>query len=368
VRAAVCREFGAPLRIEELRLDAPGAGEVTVDVAACAICHSDIAFAEGAWGGDLPAVYGHEAAGVVREVGRGVDDLGPGDRVVVSLLRSCGHCYFCERGDSHLCAGEFPGDAKPRLHTGAGEPVVQAMHTGAFAEQVVVHRSQVALVPASLPLDVASLLGCGVVTGVGAVLDRVDVTSGSSVVVIGTGGVGLNTVQAARAAGAEVVVAVDTAPSKRTVAASFGATHAVDPGGDDPIAAVRALTGGRGADYVFVGVGHTPVIEAALDLVRRGGTVVVLGMPASGETIGVAGVDLVHDDKRILGHKIGSGSGRFADVVPRLVELYDEGRLKLDELVSGRYPLAEINEAIASASGGDALRNVIVFDDRRVPA
>ena len=185
---------------------------------------------------------------------------------------------------------------------------------------------------------------------------------------VGTGGVGLNAVQGARAAGAEIVVAVDTSPSKRAVAASFGATHAVDPGEEDTAAAVRSLTGGRGADYVFVGVGHAPVIEAALGLVRRGGTVVVLGMPASDETIGVVGVDLVHDDKRIVGYKIGSGSGRLADVVPRLVALYDEGRLKLDELITGRYALSEINEAIASASGGDALRNVIVFDGRRVPA
>jgi Zn-dependent alcohol dehydrogenase len=155
---------------------------------------------------------------------------------------------------------------------------------------------------------------------------------------------------------------VDTASAKRTVAASFGATHMVDPVQEDTAAAVRSLTQGRGVDYVFVGVGQAAVIEAALGLVRRGGTVVVLGMPASGETIRVVGVDLVHDDKRILGHKIGSGSGRLVDVVPRLIELYDDGRLKLDELISSRYPLEEINEAIVSASGGDALRNVIVLD------
>jgi S-(hydroxymethyl)glutathione dehydrogenase / alcohol dehydrogenase len=164
------------------------------------------------------------------------------------------------------------------------------------------------------------------------------------------------------------VVAVDTASAKRAVATSFGATQAVDPTEEDTGAAVRAVTGGRGADYVFVGVGYTPVIEAALGLVRRGGTIVVLGMPASHETIGVVGVDLVHDDKRILGHKIGSGSGRLADVVPRLVALYEDGRLKLDELISGRYRLSDINAAIASSSGGDALRNVIVFDGHRGPA
>jgi S-(hydroxymethyl)glutathione dehydrogenase/alcohol dehydrogenase len=361
VKAAVCREFGAPLEIEELRLDSPETAEITVDVAACAICHSDIAFAEGAWGGELPAVYGHEAAGVVREVGRGVDAVRPGDRVVVSLLRSCGDCFFCRRGEFHLCAGDFPGDTRSRLHTESGEQVVRAMHTGAFAEQVLVHESQVVVVPASLRLDVASVLGCGVLTGVGAVLDRVGVAPGSSVVVVGTGGVGLNAVQGARAAGAEIIVAVDTAPAKRAVATSFGATHAVDPGGEDALAAVRSLTDGRGADYVFVGVGQAPVIEAALRLARRGGTLVVLGMPASDETFGVVGVDVVHDDQRIVGHKIGSGSGRLADVVPRLVALYEEGRLKLDELITGRFELDEVNDAIASSSTGAALRNVVVF-------
>ena len=365
MKAAVCRAFRAQLEIEELRLDSPAAGEVTVDVAACAICHSDIAFAEGAWGGELPALYGHEAAGVVREVGRGVGSVGPGDRVVVSLIRSCGDCFFCLRGEFHLCSGDFPGDSHPRLHTESGEPVVRAMHTGAFAERVLVHESQVAVLPASLPLDVAALLGCGVITGVGAVLDRVGVTPGSSVVVVGTGGVGLNAVQGARAAGAEIVVAVDTAPEKRTVAASFGATHAVDPAGEDTSAAVRSLTDGRGADYVFVGVGQTSVIEAALLLVRRGGTLVVLGMPGSDETFEVVGVDLVHDDRHIVGHKIGSGSGRFADVVPRLITLYDEGELKLDELIAGSFALEEINDAIASSSTGATLRNLVVFPPGR---
>jgi S-(hydroxymethyl)glutathione dehydrogenase / alcohol dehydrogenase len=362
VKAAVCRAFGAPLVIEELVLDEPGEGEVIVELAACAICHSDIAFAEGAWGGDLPAVYGHEAAGVVRDARAGVSTVRADDRVVVSLLRSCGRCSFCRAGEYHLCETEFPADGRPRLRTPAGEAVVQAMHTGAFAEQVVVHESQVAVVPASLPLDVASLLSCGVLTGVGAVLDRVGVLPGSSVVVIGTGGVGVNAVQGARIAGAEVVIAVDTAPEKRAAADAFGATHAVDPEQEDVSRVVRSLTSGRGADTVFVGVGRGPVIEAGLALVRRGGTLAVLGMPPSDETFSVVGVDLVHDDRRIVGHKIGSGSGRLADVVPRLVGLYEDGNLKLDELLTGRYPLDEINEAIATAADGRTLRNVVVFE------
>jgi S-(hydroxymethyl)glutathione dehydrogenase/alcohol dehydrogenase len=356
----VCRAFGAPLEIEELQLDSPRTGEVQVRVAACAICHSDIALAEGAWGGELPAVYGHEAAGVVEEVGVGVSRVRPGDRVVVSLLRSCGRCFFCERGQAHLCEGEFPSDGKVLLRTRDGEPVHQAMHTAAFAEEVVVHESQLAVIRESLPFDVASLLGCGVVTGVGAVVDRAAVPAGSSVLVIGTGGVGLNAVQGAAICGAEPIIGLDVSPAKRQAAILFGATHTLDPAVDDSADAVRALTGGRGADFVFVTVGRASAIESGLALVRRGGTLVVVGMPPSDETFRVVAVDLAHNDVRILGSKM--GSARLELAVPWLVELYVKGGLKLDELITARYPLDRINEAIADARDGDALRNVVVFE------
>jgi S-(hydroxymethyl)glutathione dehydrogenase / alcohol dehydrogenase len=360
VKAAVCRAFGAPLEIEELELDAPDVGEVRVNVAATAICHSDIAFAEGAWGGELPAVYGHEAAGIVREVGPGVERVRPGDRVVVGLMRSCGRCFFCARDERHLCEGVFAADGRPRLQTSDGEAVVQAMRTGAFAEEVVVDESQVALAPESLPLDVASVLGCGVLTGVGVVLDKIAVPPGASVVVVGTGGVGMNVVQGAALAGAETIVAVETSAAKRAAALGFGATHVLDPGAGDPVADVRALTGGRGADDVFVTVGRGDVIAGSVRYARRGGTLAVVGMPANDETFGVMAVDLVHDDVHIVGCKIGSGSGAFAEAIERLVVLHEDGRLKLDELVTARYPLDRINDAVAAAP--DALRNVIVFE------
>ena len=359
MRAAVCRAFGAPLGVEDLELDRPEADEVVVELAACAICHSDIAFAEGAWDGDLPAVYGHEAAGVVREVGGAVTGVQPGDQVVVGLVRSCGSCFYCKRGEQHLCEGSFAGDGRPRLLTSAGETVVQAMHTGAFAEEVVVHESQVGVLPSGIRLDVASVLGCGVLTGVGVVLDKVGVWNGSSVVVVGTGGVGVNVVQGAALAGAGTIVAIDVSPAKRESATTFGASHAIDPENEDAWAVVRDLTG-RGADYVFVTVGRGNVIAQAIPLARRGGTVAVVGMPPNDETFGVVAVDLVHDDVRLLGCKIGSGSGRFAEGVARLVRLYEDGRLRLDELVTARYPLDEINEAVATAD--TALRNVVVFD------
>jgi S-(hydroxymethyl)glutathione dehydrogenase/alcohol dehydrogenase len=360
MRAAVCRAFGEPLVVEELELDPPRSGEARVEVAACAICHSDIALAEGAWGGELPAVYGHEAAGVVREIGPRVSRVAPGDRVVVSLVRWCGRCFFCERGQAHLCEGEFLADREGGLRTRDGEPVLQAMHTASFAEEVVVDESQLAVVPESLAFDVASLLGCGVLTGFGAVTERAAVPAGASVVVVGTGGVGLNVVQGARVSGAEPIVAVDISPVKREAATLFGATHTLDPAAHDTADAVRELTGGRGADFVFVTVGRARVVEDGLDLVRRGGTLIVVGMPPSDESFQVVAVDLAHNDVRILGSKM--GSARLDVAVPRLLELYERGRLKLDELISARYPLERINDAIADARENDALRNVIVFE------
>jgi Zn-dependent alcohol dehydrogenase len=360
VRAAVCRAHGAPLVLEELELAPPTGREVRVEVAACAVCHSDVAYARGAWGGDLPAVYGHEAAGVVVETGPDADGIRPGDRVVVSLLRSCGECTFCRAGEAHLCDGVFPADAVPRLRTADGKPVVQGMHTAAFAEEVVVDVSQVAVVPSALSLDVASLLGCGVLTGVGAVLDKVRVASGSNVVVVGAGGVGVNVIQGAAIAEAATIVAVEPSPERRAAAMRFGATDAHGPG-DDLAGSVRELTDGRGADYVFVTVGKAAVVESALALARRGGTVAVVGMPPSDESFRVVAVDLVHDDVRVVGCKIGAGSGRLADVVPRLVRLREQGRLALDELVTARYPLDRINDAVDAAARGEGIRTVVVM-------
>ncbi|MDW8339179.1 MAG: alcohol dehydrogenase catalytic domain-containing protein [Thermoleophilia bacterium] len=358
MRAAVCRAFGAPFEIEEVVLDPPRGREVRVEVAACAICGSDLAFAAGSWGGELPAVYGHEAAGIVLECGEAVTTIRPGDRVVVSLLRSCGGCFFCTRGLEHLC--EAPGDDEsgPRLRTVAGEAIARPMGTGAFAEEALVHESQVAPIPRGLSLEAASLLACGVLTGVGVVLDKVRVPAGSSVVVIGAGGVGLNVVQGAAIAGAEPIVAVDPLPTRRGAARRLGATHVLEPP-TGLAEAVRALTEGRGADVVVVTVGRTELVEEALRAVRRGGVVAVVGMPRSGERFAVEAVALVHDDVTLVGHKIGSGSGPLADAIERLVRLYEEGRLALDELVGDRYPLERINDALAEARRGDALRTVV---------
>ena len=361
MRAAVCRSFGAPLVIEEIELAAPGADEIEVRVVACALCHSDIHFAEGAWGGALPAVYGHEAAGVVESVGSGVEHVGPGDRVVVSLVRSCGACASCLRGEEVFCEATLAPMADAVLRASDGSAINQGLGTAAFAEHVVVHCSQVVAVPGELSFVTASLLGCGVLTGVGAVLNTASVEPGSSVVVIGTGGVGLNTVQGAVLAGANPIVAVDLSEDKLAAARSFGATHTVNGASEDLLGAVTAAAGGRRPDYVFVTVGAASAIDQALTLARRGGTVVLVGMPASGVTIALDPCTVAADGLHIVGSKMGSSQN--ARDIPRLAGLYQEGRLKLDELVSGCYPLGEINEAIASVKRGEALRNVIVFGE-----
>lgn len=357
--AAVCRRFGAPLSIEEVRLGEPGPGEVEVALGACAICHSDIHFIDGAWGGDLPAVFGHEAAGRVVRLGEGVDDLALGEHVVVTLVRACGHCYFCDRQEPTTCDHAFSLAERRVLSDRAGQGLTQGMGTAAFAERVLVHRSQVVAVPADLPFDVASLLACGVITGVGAVTNTAAVPAGASVAVIGTGGVGLNVVQGAAIAGADPIIAIDLVPEKRRIALSFGATAAIDPLVENVPNAVKALTGGRGADYVFVSVGSKTAIEAGMKLMRRGGALVIVGMPANGVVIDLDPTGLAAAGQRILGSKM--GGARIASDIPLLVELYRDGRLKLDALVSARYPLGAIDEAIAASRGGAALRNVIVF-------
>lgn len=361
MKAAVCREFGRALHVEEVDLAPPGPGEVAVRIAACAVCHSDVLAIDGAWGGSLPAVFGHEAAGIVEEVGPGVrpEVLRPGDRVVVTLVRHCGTCPACSRGEPPLCEAGFPLDSRSPLAGRDGAPVRQGIRTGAFAERVVVDASQAVPIPRAVPLESASLLACGVVTGLGAVLNVAAVRPGSHVVTIGTGGVGLNCVQGAALCGARTNIAVDLSDQKLAAARAFGADHAINPGREDARDAVRALTAGRGADYVFVAAGSARAMEQGATLLRRGGTLVVVGMTADGVKVRFEAVDIADNALRILGSKMGSVRPRVD--IPALAEWYLAGRLKLDELISGRYPLDRINEAVDGTRSGVALRNVVTF-------
>ena len=228
MKAAVCREFGKPLVIEEVNLAEPQASELRVKILATAICHSDISYADGAWGGTLPAIYGHESVGIVEELGAGVSSVKVGDRVIVTLIRSCGHCRGCSRGMPVTCETSFPLDTKSPLTSKSGESIVQALRTASFAEYVVVHDSQVVVISKDIKSASASLLACGVITGFGAVTNTAKVEPGSHVVVIGAGGVGLNSVQGARVSGARSIVAVDLSDSKLEAAKKFGATHGIN--------------------------------------------------------------------------------------------------------------------------------------------
>jgi Zn-dependent alcohol dehydrogenase len=363
VKAAVCWEAGKPLVVEDVVLDAPQAGEVRVRIGAVAICHSDVHLIRGDWTGwsstPPPVIAGHEAAGVVDEVGPGVTRVRPGDRVVVSLLRTCGSCVPCLTGAAYLCEGRFALLTEHRLHARNGRPLNLGIRVAGFAEATVVDQSQLVPLPHDVPLDRACLLACGVITGVGAVLNTAQLAPGSSAVIIGAGGVGINAIQGAALAGALPVVAVDVVPGKLPLARTFGATHALDGREPNLSQAVRDLTAGRGADYVFVTVGSPAAVTQALGLVRRGGTVVLVGMPAAGATAPIPIGDFAGGGLRLLGSNM--GSTRLGVDVPRLVQRYREGRLKLDELITARYPLERINDAITAMEGGATLRNVVVF-------
>lgn len=359
MKAAVCYEFGKPLVIEEVDIDPPQKGEVKVRLHTTAICHSDIHDIRGDFGGELPLVAGHEAAGCVEEVGESVTLVKPGDPVVVSLLASCGRCFYCMTGRPHMCEAEWSLDKESRIRDKRGHSIRKMVKVGGFAEYVIVTESQVVPVPKEMPLDRAALLACGVITGFGAVVNRAQVEPRSSVVVIGTGGVGLNSVQGAAISGAYPVIAADISESKLESARMFGATHTVNAGRDDAIEEIKKLTSGRGADYVFVTVGSMAAIRQGLLMSAPRGMIVIVGLTPIKESLSISPFQLIFGERTLTGSYM--GTTRLRVEVPQLVTLYQTGRLKLDELITGRYPLEHINEAIESVERGEALRNVIVF-------
>jgi Zn-dependent alcohol dehydrogenase len=358
IKAAVCHDFGQPLTIEMVELRAPEMGEVEVKLAACAICHSDITYIDGGWGGSLPAVYGHEAAGHVTAIGAGVRGISVGDPVVVTLIRACGGCAHCASGAPYMCDTPYDGDLGP-LATAEGGKLHQAMASGAFAEKVVVDQSQVVVLPATMPLQQASLLACGVITGVGAVVNAAGLRAGQDCVVIGAGGVGLNAIQGARIAGARRIVAVDMSEAKLEIAREFGATDGVLATDPEPWKAAKEAMG-RAADAVFVTVGSAKAYDTAINYVGKGGNIILIGMPHVGQASTYELGNLAAWSQGMIGSKMGNTVIRRD--IPWMVDLYEQGRLKLDELISGRWALEQINEAIADTRTGSAKRNVIVFD------
>lgn len=358
MRAAVLHEVGKPLVVEEVRLDEPGPGEVKIRLGATAICHSDIHFFDGdVPARSLPGIAGHECAGYVEQIGEGVTSVKPGDHVVVApITGGCGRCMNCMLGYRHLCQG-VPRPA-PHHRTLSGEPIIPlAGPVGGLAEYTVVHEFQVAKIPDDLPMHVACLLGCGVLTGFGAVVNRAQVRPFQSVAVIGVGGVGLNAVQGAVFSGAHPVIAVDVLDTKLEAAKRFGATHAVNASQVDPVEGVKEITGGRGVDYAFITVGVIKAVRQAFLMLGPRGMAVVVGI-ASGDLSEFRPGEFI-GERVLTGSML--GSTRLQLDVPRYVEIYRAGRLKLDELVTACYPLEKVNEAVASSRAGTALRNVITF-------
>ncbi|HUZ01509.1 MAG TPA: Zn-dependent alcohol dehydrogenase [Thermomicrobiaceae bacterium] len=357
MKAAVLWERRTPLVIEDVELADPIRGEARVKIQASGVCHSDLHHIKRETAFLPPIVLGHEAAGVVEAVGPGVERVKPGDRVIIAFGSKCGECYFCLRGQHHLCTAPYPDN--PRIRK--GDQVLTAfIGVGGFAEYANVDVKNLIRIPDEMPIDRAALIACGVTTGVGAVIKTARVEPGANVVVIGLGGVGLNVVQGAQLAGAARVIAVDVRDGKLELAREFGATHGVNAAREDPVEAVRRLTGGMGADYAFEVIGNAKTIRQAYESVRKGGSAVVVGLAAQDEDISIPADSLVRTGKSLVGCFYGSVNP-YEDI-PKYVDLYLNRRLKLDELISRRFALDEINEAFAAMEAGEVARGVIMFD------
>jgi S-(hydroxymethyl)glutathione dehydrogenase/alcohol dehydrogenase len=359
----VLNEIPGDLIIEDIDVDQPGEGEVLVKTAHAGLCHSDLHFMDGHWSRlSLPAVMGHESAGVVQAVGPDVTYVQPGDHVISCLSIFCGHCEHCLTGHPNRCqnqaASSRQAGSAPRLSRD-GEEVAQFARLGGFAEQMLVHQHAVVKIRDDMPLDKAALIGCGVTTGVGAVFKTARIEPGSTVCVVGAGGIGLSAIQGARIAGAGRVIAVDIGTAKLETAQVCGATDVIDASQvDDPVNAVRELTGG-GVDYAFEAIGLKDTVEQVCKMTRIGGTSVVIGMMPQGQKFEITGHELFMLEKTIKGSMMGSNAFRVD--IPRYCDLYLDGRLLLDEMISHTMPLDEINDGYELMRQGASNRAVIDF-------
>jgi NDMA-dependent alcohol dehydrogenase len=368
VKAAVLTTVGEPLEIfTDVEVDEPRAGEVAVRLAASGVCHSDLSMSSGVIPvAPPPIILGHEGAGVVEAVGPDVDGFAIGDHVAISWVPQCGTCYWCEHGQAELCdvawrssTGRGMLDGTTRASSGDAE-LGQMLCTGTFAELAVIPSISLVTIPDDLPLGLAALLGCAVLTGVGAALNTADIREGDAVAVIGCGGVGLNVVQGARIAGASDVIAIDMNPAKLELARTFGATQTIEATDADAVREVRGLTGGRGADVAFEVIGLAPTIKQAVKMTRRGGQAVLVGIPSRDVRLDVEVFsDIIVQERTVKGCQYGSADVRRD--IPRLIELYRAGDLKLDELVSRTIELEDVNDAFGAMQRGEVARSVIDY-------
>ncbi|CAN5574168.1 NDMA-dependent alcohol dehydrogenase [soil metagenome] len=367
MKAAVLTGVDTPLEVRDnVELADPGPGEVRVKVVASGVCHSDLSVQNGTIPLPTPIVLGHEGAGIVDAVGAGVTRFAEGDHVVLSFVPNCGECYFCTRGQGFLCeksAMQAAGgllDGTTRLSS-AGQPLYQMAMCGTFGEFAVVPDISMVKIPDDVPLKSAALIGCGVLTGVGAALNTADVRPGDSVVVIGAGGVGLNVIQGCRIAGAERIIAVDMFDSKLAMAKEFGATDTVKADDGDPVSKVMELTGQRGADVSFEVIGLGATMEQAVNMIRQGGQAVLVGVPRMDVFLNLhAGFTFLYTAKTIKG--CWYGSSNVNEDVPKLIALYQSGELKLDELISREIGVDKVNDAFEAMENGEVARSVILHN------
>jgi len=362
MKAAVLNDFGQPLDLEDIQLDPPRTGEVQLRIGATGVCHSDYHVIKGEWKYELPMILGHEAAGIVEVVGPNVTGVNPGDHAVLSFRPACGVCRLCAMGRSVLCEGRTGErfkmlDGTARVHRNGQELSVLG-RMGSFAERVVVPAEQVVPVRKDVSMEVLALIGCAVTTGVGAVINAAKVEPGSSVAVIGCGGVGLNVIQGAALVNAGRIIAVDLLPNKLEYARQFGATDTVNASNGDAVEQVRALTGG-GVDYAFEVIGNGKTVEQAIQMTRVAGTACIVGMAPQGTLASFDPLMLVNKETKLIGTWYGSARPRID--FPRIIELTVAGKLKVEELISRRYTLDQINEGFARLANGEVARGVIVF-------
>ena len=360
MKAAVLIEPGKPLVIEQVNIAKPGPHEVLIRTAACGLCHSDLHFIEGTYPHALPAIPGHEAAGIVEAVGSEVRTVKVGDAVVTCLSAFCGHCEYCVTGRMSLCLGaetrRKPGEA-PRLTRPDGSMINQMLNLSAYAEMMLIHEHACVAINPEMPLDKASVIGCAVTTGAGTIFNACKVTPGETVAVIGCGGVGLATINAAKIAGAGRIIAADPLPEKRALAIKLGATDVVDAMADDAAAQILELSKG-GVDHAIEAVGRPASGELAVKSLKRGGTATILGMMPLQHSVSLSAMELL-SGKKLQGAIM--GGNRFPVDIPRLVDFYMRGLLDLDSIISETIPLERINEGFDQMKRGDAARSVIVF-------
>ncbi len=363
MQAAVFRKVGEPLTIEAVDIDKPWGREVVVRTAATGVCHSDLHVVDGLgrFPLDRPIVLGHEGSGVVEADGADVTTLKPGDHVVACLSGFCGTCAQCLSGHPNLCVGGVvtrAESAAPRLSQ-KGEPLRQFIGISSYAERMLLHENSVVKIDPDLPLDRAALVGCGVLTGVGAALRTSGLEAGQTVAVFGCGGVGLSIVQGARIGGARQIIGVDVFDSKLEMAKAVGATHVVNGSQDDPVKAVRALTGGAGVDHAFEAVGTTKLVRQAIESLAIRGTATIVGVLPPDAMIEFPWM-AIRPECKVQTSRM--GSNRFRTDIPLYLEFYRQGRLKLDEMVSRRGRLDDINDAFRAMKAGEVARSVLTFD------